>query len=34
MRILLQRVKYASVKVDGEVIASIDDGILALVGFC
>ena len=34
MRILLQRVKYASVKVDGEVIASIDDGMLALVGFC
>lgn len=32
MRVVLQRVAYASVKVDGEVVGSIDKGILALVG--
>lgn len=32
MRVVLQRVAYASVKVDGQVVGSIDRGILALVG--
>ncbi len=32
MRIVLQRVAYASVKVDGEIVGSIDKGIMALVG--
>ncbi len=34
MRVLIQRVKYASVTIDGEVKSSIGHGILALVGFC
>ena len=33
MRTILQRVKNASVKVDGEVTGEIQNGILALVGF-
>ena len=33
MRVLLQRVSSASVKVDGEVISEISQGIMALVGF-
>lgn len=33
MRVLLQRVSSAGVTVDGEQIASIDIGLLALVGF-
>ena len=33
MRAVLQRVSYAKVTVDGEVIASINKGIMALVGF-
>lgn len=32
MRVVLQRVAYASVKVDGNAVGSIDKGILALVG--
>ncbi len=32
MRIVLQRAAYASVKIDGETVGSIDRGILALVG--
>ena len=32
MRIVVQRVAYASVKVDGEVVGSIDKGVMALVG--
>lgn len=32
MRVVLQRVAYASVKVDGEIVGSIDKGIAALVG--
>ncbi len=32
MRVVLQRVAYASVKVEGEVVGSINRGILALVG--
>ena len=34
MRILLQRVKNASVTVDGKVTGAIGGGLLALVGFC
>lgn len=34
MRIVLQRVKNASVTVDGRVIGKIGAGFLALVGFC
>ena len=34
MRILLQRVKKASVTIDGKVHSSIEHGLLALVGFC
>lgn len=34
MRILLQRVKNASVTVEGKVTGKIDGGLLALVGFC
>lgn len=34
MRILIQRVKNASVTIDGELFSSIEKGILALVGFC
>lgn len=33
MRILVQRVAFASVEVDGAVVAAIQCGILALVGF-
>ncbi len=32
MRIVVQRVKSASVRVEGETISSIGDGIMALVG--
>ncbi len=32
MRVVLQRVAYASVKVDGEIVGKIDKGIMALVG--
>lgn len=32
MRIVLQRVAYARVKVEGETVGSIDRGIMALVG--
>ena len=32
MKVLIQRVKNAGVKTDGETISSIDKGILALVG--
>ena len=34
MRVLLQRVKRASVSVDGRELGSIDNGLLAFVGFC
>lgn len=34
MRILLQRVKKASVTIDGKINGSIDHGLLAFVGFC
>ncbi len=34
MRILIQRVKNASVTIDGKVHSSIGKGILAFVGFC
>lgn len=34
MRILIQRVKNASVTIDGELKSKIDAGLLALVGFC
>lgn len=34
MRILLQRVKYASVTIDGVCKSKIEKGILAFVGFC
>ncbi|MFQ6863954.1 MAG: D-aminoacyl-tRNA deacylase, partial [Streptococcus sp.] len=33
MKIVLQRVTYAQVKVEGEVVGRIDQGYLALVGF-
>ena len=33
MRVVLQRCKEASVKVDGEIIGQIDHGYVALVGF-
>ena len=32
MRVLLQRVKHASVKVDGNIVGSIPQGFLLLVG--
>lgn len=32
MRVVLQRVTYASVKVNGEIVGKIDKGIMALVG--
>ena len=34
MRIVIQRVKYASVTVDGKICGQIDQGLMALVGFC
>lgn len=34
MRIVIQRVKNASVTIDGEVSGAIGQGLLALVGFC
>ena len=34
MRILIQRVKNASVTIDGKVKSSIGNGLLAFVGFC
>lgn len=34
MRILIQRVKNASVTIDGQLKSSINHGLLALVGFC
>ncbi len=33
MRVVLQRVKYASVKVDGEISGQIQQGLLLLIGF-
>lgn len=33
MKILLQRVKYATVSIDGEIYSSINQGLLLLVGF-
>lgn len=33
MRVVLQRVKYANVVVDGKIVAEIDRGFLLLVGF-
>lgn len=33
MRIVLQRVSYASVKVNGKITGQIDEGLLLLVGF-
>lgn len=33
MRTIIQRVKHASVTVDGEIIGKIDTGLLVLVGF-
>lgn len=33
MRIVIQRVKYASVTIDGKVHGKIDGGIMALIGF-
>ena len=34
MRIVIQRVKYASVTVDGKICGQINQGLMALVGFC
>lgn len=34
MKFVVQRVKYASVTVDGECTGKIDDGFLVLVGIC
>ena len=34
MRVLIQRVKRASVTVDGELISQIAQGLLVLVGIC
>ena len=34
MRVLIQRVKRASVTVDGELISEIAQGLLVLVGIC
>ena len=32
MRFVIQRVKYASVKVDGEIVGKIDKGFMVLIG--
>lgn len=34
MRVLIQRVKRASVTIDGELYSSIDNGLLLFVGIC
>lgn len=34
MRALIQRVKYASVTIDGSVKSNIENGLLVFVGFC
>ena len=34
MRIVIQRVKRASVTIEGEISGAIEHGLLALVGFC
>lgn len=34
MRAVVQRVKYASVTIDGEITAKIDNGFLVLLGVC
>ena len=34
MRVVLQRVRHASCTIDGTVTGKIEDGYLALVGFC
>ncbi len=34
MKAVYQRVKYASVKVDGETVGNIGEGVLLLVGVC
>ena len=34
MRIVIQRVKKASVTIDGEISGAIEHGLLALIGFC
>ncbi|MBE6490451.1 MAG: D-tyrosyl-tRNA(Tyr) deacylase [Methanobrevibacter sp.] len=33
MKLVVQRVSYASVEVDGEITGKIDEGLMALVGF-
>lgn len=33
MRVVVQRVKYANVKVNGDVVGKIDKGLMLLVGF-
>ncbi len=33
MRVLLQRVKHASVRVDGKIVGAVQEGLLAFVGF-
>lgn len=34
MRVLIQRVKRASVTIDGEIVSAIDSGLLIFVGIC
>lgn len=34
MRVLIQRVKRASVTIDGEIVSAIDGGLLIFVGIC
>ena len=34
MRVLIQRVKRASVTIDGETVSKIGSGLLVLVGIC